>query len=199
MIENPLLLELPLPIKTPRLLIYAAHPQFAEPFWQAKQESADILVPWMTWADKVTTLDDEKEFLIRAHAEFILRQTLMMLAFTHDGQFVVSTGFHDIHWKKRMADIGYWCKKSAHGKGYVTEASNALLRYGFGPMRMQKISIAMDAENSASERVVQRLNMAKEYERTGGISTLHEGDGLRIERSYCCFNAHELPPLDVTW
>lgn len=186
-------------IRTPRLLIVSAHPDHAEALYKAKLESMDHLYPWMVWADKPGTLEDQRTLLAAKHAEFLNRgEEMMMLAFTHEGEFVVATGYPHISWRIPKVDIGYWCRKSALGQGYVTEAANALTRYGFEALGMRKIVINVDSENIASEKVALRLNMALEYEEVGGITTLHEG-GLRTKRSYCCFDTAKLPPLDVTW
>lgn len=186
-------------IRTPRLVIVPAHPDHAETFHAAKLESMAHLHPWMVWADKPGTLEGERALLSAKHAEYLGHgDEMMLLAFTHEGEFVVATGYPHINWRIPKADIGYWCRKSALGRGYVTEAANALVRYGFGALGMRKIVINVDSENIASENVVLRLNMALEYEEVGGITTLHTG-ALRTKRSYCCFDTAKLPSLDVTW
>lgn len=199
-IENPIFLDLPMPIITPRLKIVIPDPKYAEQMLAAKDESLDILVPWMRWAkDGAGTLDEQRELLIRKQALFILREDLMMLALTHDDELVVMTGIHSFNWRVPSAMIGYWAKKSAHGKGYVTEAANAVLRYGFGQMGLRKIDIFMDTENTASENVAKRLNMIHEYDERAASSTLHDDPLTRIKRSYCCYGVDDLPPLDVKW
>ena len=198
MTKKYILTDVPMPIRTERLVIFPMLPEHAEALYHAKLESIDHLRPWIAWAAETGSLDDQKEMIIRKYAEFVLREEMMLLAFTHEGEFVVATGFHDIDWRVPRASIGYWCRKSAVGNGYVTETANALIRYGFEVLGFRKIIINMDSENTASENVALRLNLTKEYEELGGLVTLHEG-GLRTKRSYCCFDTSRLPPLDVTW
>jgi len=197
-IEKPILLDVPMPIMTPRLRIEPVHPKYAYLLHEAKAESLDILKPWMSWADKLPSIEEEKEWMTRKYAEFILRENLTMLAFNHDDQLVMGTGIHALDWHTPMGMIGYWCRKSAQGKGYVTEASNALLRYGFEVLGLRKMSIDMDSENIKSENVAKRLNLTKEFEQMGGLRTLHE-DTMRKRLSYCCFDTKDLPTLDVSW
>lgn len=199
-IEKPILLEIPFPIITPHLRIVPVDPIYAVEFHAAKIESVEHLVPWMTWAADIGTLDDTREFMTRKKVEFLLRENLMLLAFTHEGHFVVATGLHEIDWTIPMAEIGYWCRKSALGQGYVTEASNAMARYAFEILKMRKITIAMDSENQASEVVPKRLNMDLEFEAAGMIKTLHPpSECLRRRKSYACFDSTQLPPLEVQW
>lgn len=200
MIEKPILLDLPLPIITPRLKIVRPDPRYAEEIVRAKEESLDQLLPWMGWArNGAGTVDETREMLIRKQAKFILREDLMMLAFTHDGEFVVSTGLHEMDWRIPSAMIGYWAKTSATGKGYVTETANALLRYGFGQIGLRKISICMDSENRASENVARRLGMTLEYRERGGSHAVFDNLIDRYRLSYAAFGTENLPPLDVRW
>jgi RimJ/RimL family protein N-acetyltransferase len=193
-------IEVPMPIRTPRLIIVPAHPDHAEKFLEARNSSLDVLQPWMGWAEKEATLEDQRIMLAKKYHQFLLREDMMLLAFTHEGELVVSTGIQSIDWRVPMAEIGYWCKKSAHRKGYVTEAANALTRYCFDVLKMRKVCIGIDSENAASEAVPKRLNMIKEFEAAGMVHTLHPKEGpLRVRRSYCCFDTKALPPLEVSW
>jgi RimJ/RimL family protein N-acetyltransferase len=199
MTVNPVLTDVPMPIRTPRLVLVPPLPEYTTQFYESKTRSIPHLNPWMIFADRIGTHDDEKEFLTKKYAEFILRETLMMLVFTHDDKFVGATGLHNIDWRIPRADIGYWCDIEATGHGYITEIANALIRYGFDALGMRKISIAVDSENTRSEAVALRLNMIKESESKGAIVTLHKGDDLRTRVEYCCFDTASLPKLDVTW
>ncbi len=198
MIEKPILLDLPMPIVTPRLKIVPWHPDHTEAFHQMREESLPDLKPWMVWADTPATRDDVREMLTNGYARFVLRETLNMLAFTLEGELVASTGLHEFNWRVPMAGVGYWCRSSARGKGYVTEAANALIRYGFQAIGLRKVSIGMDSENVRSEAVAKRLGLVKEFEQMGAISTLHP-DQLRKRLEYSCFDTSRLPPLDVKW
>lgn len=128
---DPLLLDLPMPIMTPRLRIVPWHPDHTDAFFKAREESRLDLIPWMTWANESATRDEVHIHLRKSYAKFILRESLNMMAFTHDGEFVLSTGLHNIDWAIPCCEIGYWCHTRYRGQGYVTEAANALLRYGF--------------------------------------------------------------------
>ena len=76
------------------------------------------------------------------------------------GQPVVWTGFHNIDWRARECETGFWVRKSAQNQGYATEATNALLRYAFGALGMRKVGITHAAGNTPSQRVVEKLGFA---------------------------------------
>ncbi len=55
-----------------------------------------------------------------------------------------------------MFEIGYWIRTSETGKGYITEAVNALTVYGFGELKADRIFIRCDDRNPASARVAEK-------------------------------------------
>jgi [ribosomal protein S5]-alanine N-acetyltransferase len=54
-------------------------------------------------------------------------------------------------------DLGYRFFKEHWGKGLATEASRAVLAYGFGALRLQRIIGIADIENKASIRVLEKV------------------------------------------
>ena len=62
----------------------------------------------------------------------------------------------------RQAELGYILHPGAHGSGYATEASRALLALGFEMAGMHRIFARCDARNVASARVMGRLGMRRE-------------------------------------
>lgn len=199
MIKKPILLDLPMPIRTPRLVITPTYPEHAEQLFNAKMESIPDLMEWMSWAvGDQGTIEDQKARMRKWHAELILREDLKLLAFTHDGELVVATGFHRIDWDIPRCDMGYWCKTSAQGRGYVTETANALTRYAFDVLKMRKVGIHIDKENRKSAAVAERLGFIHEYDDLGGI-VKPSSDELRTKTVYSCFDPTTLPALDVSW
>jgi RimJ/RimL family protein N-acetyltransferase len=64
--------------------------------------------------------------------------------------------------KKRISALGYVLNSKAWGQGYATEAANALAKFAFEELGMDKILATCDAMNTASERVMQKIGMRKE-------------------------------------
>lgn len=56
-------------------------------------------------------------------------------------------------------DYGYRLNPKFWGKGYATEASIAWLDYGFNQMSIQEMNAYTHAENSASNRVLEKIGM----------------------------------------
>lgn len=59
----------------------------------------------------------------------------------------------------RRAELGYWIGVSRWNRGYATEASSAMLAFGFEELRLHRIEAQHFLRNSASGQVMKKLGM----------------------------------------
>ena len=160
---NPILVDIPMPIFTPRLLLRPPQPGDGAEVNAAIHETLEDLQRWMPWATKPPTIEESEEGVRRAFARWMLREDLRILIYDRaSGRLAGSSGLHRIDWDIPRFEIGFWARKSFEGRGYVTEATNALTRYAFGQLRAQRIEIRCDSANVRSQAVIKRLGF--EYE-----------------------------------
>lgn len=62
----------------------------------------------------------------------------------------------------RRCEVGYALARPHWGKGYIGEALEAALDYGFGVLDLNRIEADIDPANIASARVLERLGFRKE-------------------------------------
>ncbi len=62
----------------------------------------------------------------------------------------------------REIEIGYLLKRSAWGEGYATEAAKRLLKFAFEETPLEEIVATIDAENTASQRVLEKCGLVYE-------------------------------------
>ncbi len=63
----------------------------------------------------------------------------------------------------RHGEIGYMFGMAYHNRGYATEASRALLKFGFATLKLKRIAAAdIVMENVASTRVAEKIGMRRE-------------------------------------
>lgn len=62
----------------------------------------------------------------------------------------------------RQGEIGYILNPAHHGHGYATEAAREMLRLGFDGLNLHRITGRLDARNTASARVLEKLGMRRE-------------------------------------
>ena len=194
-----ILRDLPLPIRTPRLLIKAPEAGMGAALFEAINETLVPLQDWMMWADKMKTLEDSELFIRKKAADFISRQNLVMVAFDQEDRLIGCTGLNHVNdFQTPIMQVGYWCRMSEQNKGYATEIANALTRYGFEVLGLKKITIEIDSENQPSIAVAERLGFELEYTVKWGVPKPNT-DEMRILNVYSRFNIDSLLPLAVTW
>ena len=99
-----------------------------------------------------------KEFLASAIEENELR---LVIRLRRDGRLCGGIGLHPDDQHSR-AELGYWIGVPFWGNGYATEAAQAVVRYGFEELKLNRIYAAHFSGNDASGRVLQKLGMRYE-------------------------------------
>ncbi|HTG68621.1 MAG TPA: GNAT family N-acetyltransferase [Candidatus Udaeobacter sp.] len=160
---NPLLLSIPESFESNRLLIRA-------PLWgdgiklnEAVIASRDELKPWMPWAQTIPTVEESEVVVRRARLKYLERTDLMLLLISKEtGQLIGSSGLHRIDWQSRKFEIGYWVRSAFSGKGYITEAAEAITNFAVQELKANRVEIRCDSRNTRSARVAERLGYTLE-------------------------------------
>jgi RimJ/RimL family protein N-acetyltransferase len=88
---------------------------------------------------------------------------LILAAELIDGATLI--GEVSLEWKNALArqgEVGWIFNPDYQGKGYATEAMQAVLTLGFGPADLHRITARCDARNGSSWRLMERLGMRRE-------------------------------------
>lgn len=162
---------LPVPLTTPRLLLRPWAPSDAPSLWQAIEESRSTLIPWMPWAasghrDPEDTLEWIEGALRSWNApephDFFLALVL------RDGERIVGgTSYHGVIEELGQAEIGYWVREDARGRGLCTETLVALLSAGFRDWGFRRLVVTCAGGNAASARVAAKAGMPLEARHRG--------------------------------
>lgn len=164
--SDPVLLDLPDAVETPRLLLrppaagdgLVLHDAIVESLPELRRFLASL--PWVA-AEQ--TLASAEVYCRTAQADFLARRDLPFLMFDKaSGQLVGATGLHRTVWATPKTEIGYWCRASTTGQGFVTEAVSALATYAFEHIGAVRIEIVTDEQNVASRRVAERCGFTLE-------------------------------------
>lgn len=153
----PILHDFPESFETERLLIRCPQPGDGAVMNAAVAESLESLLPWLPWAEKVPTLEESEELARRMRCHFLERSDLVFSLFRkEDGAYVGGSGLHRIAWDIPRFEIGYWCRKSREGQGYITEAARGLTRFSFETLGAKRVEIRCAEGNVRSRRVAER-------------------------------------------
>lgn len=78
------------------------------------------------------------------------------------GEFIGDAVLFWISRRHRGGEVGYVLNPKYAGNGYATEAAAAMLRLGFDQLGLHRIAGRIDARNTASARVLEKLGMRRE-------------------------------------
>jgi [ribosomal protein S5]-alanine N-acetyltransferase len=114
--------------------------------------------------------DGAAEAWIGTHAAKWAAHEELVLAITLKGtrELLGSIGlvFQDPHEK---AELGYWVGVPHWSKGYASEATRAVIHYGFRTLGLNRIQAHHMADNPASGRVMEKAGISREGFSPGAI------------------------------
>jgi ribosomal-protein-alanine N-acetyltransferase len=197
--NDPIFLEMPVPIRTPRLLIRHTKPGDGPEINRAIRDSFNDLTKWMPWAEKMPTPEDSEMFARQSYAKWHLREDFTLPIFDCSGKTQFGgTGLHRMNWSIPCFEIGYWVRSTETGKGYITEAVNAVTRYAFQILHAKRIEIRCDADNIKSAKIPERLGYQLEGRLQKSDLKCHN-QGVRDTLVFSRTNLDDLPKLEVSW
>lgn len=112
--------------------------------------------PWTSTAQAHEAIDSDLQAL---HSGRHLR---LGIERRDDGALIGQCTLFDIVAGCRRAEIGYALAHTAWGRGYMHEALQALLRYGFEVLELNRVEADIDPRNEASAATLQRLGFRLE-------------------------------------
>ena len=79
------------------------------------------------------------------------------------------------------ATIGYWIGKKFRKKGYMTEATQAVIAFCFEKWKVMRVEIAAEEKNNPSQRVIEKCGLQFEgIRRMGTYSGLKKYGNLKV-------------------
>ncbi|HEX8788974.1 MAG TPA: GNAT family N-acetyltransferase [Telluria sp.] len=78
------------------------------------------------------------------------------------GRLIGDACLYDFVDDSRRCDVGYVLGRAHWGQGYVSEALEALLGYGFDTLGLNRVEADIDPANAASGRVLEKLGFRRE-------------------------------------
>lgn len=154
---------LPASLTSERLILRMPAPADAPALNAAILESFPELNAWMDWATSKPSVADTRAFCEQAAADRRAGSACPLLMVRRDdGSIVGATGYARIDWMVPSFEIGYWCRTSLVGRGYVAEATVTLTRHAFAGLGARRVHIRMDDRNTRSAAVAERLGFPLE-------------------------------------
>ena len=136
------------PDDVPAVLAYQGDPRYFRYYeWTDRTEAdvRDFLQMFFDWRDEEPR-----------------RKFQFAITLSEGGRLIGSAGIRRKPENEWEADIGYEVAAEHWGNAYATEASRALVEFGFRELKLHRISAGCVAENTASVHVLERLGFSLE-------------------------------------
>jgi RimJ/RimL family protein N-acetyltransferase len=134
----------------------------APEIWRAVRESLTELEPWMPWAHRGYSVDESRSWLATQVQAFQQRTTFEFAITTADGGYLGGCGLNQIDALNRRANLGYWVRSLATGKGVATEATRLTRDWGFAHTDLERLEVLVAVGNLASRRVAEKAGAVYE-------------------------------------
>jgi ribosomal-protein-serine acetyltransferase len=125
---------------------------------------------WLPWVDYETSVEDSRSFVRRCLQHYLDNEGFTM-GIRYHNQLVGVIGYHSINWPGRKVEIGYWLDADFQGRGIMTRACRAVVRYAFEKLQLNRVTILCATGNLRSRAIPERLGFTQE-------GTLREAEWL---------------------
>ncbi|GCE26471.1 ribosomal-protein-serine acetyltransferase [Dictyobacter alpinus] len=133
----------------------------ARPMFQLIDSNRLYLRQWLPWIDYTRTVEDELAYIRSVAAQYQENQSITCLIIYH-GSIAGTISYHPIDWQNRKVEIGYWLGAQFQGKGLMTVACQAMVRYAFENLKLNKVEIRCATGNIRSCAIPQRMGFVEE-------------------------------------
>lgn len=157
---DPLLRDVPEVIETERLILRCPKPGDGLALYEAVNDSLLELrryIASVPWVAREQSVESSEIYCRTAYSNFVVRKDMPYLIIERATSSLAGcAGLHRPNWSTPKFEVGYWCRTSKSGRGYVTEAVGALVKMAEQALEAVRIELVTDAENLRSRAVADR-------------------------------------------
>jgi RimJ/RimL family protein N-acetyltransferase len=131
--------------------------------YTAVQGSFAQLHRWLPWCHAGYSPADSEEFVRSRDAEWEKGEHFsFVITDTAENEFLGGVGLNSRNRIHNFANLGYWIRADASGRGLATRAAQLMARFGFEEVGLQRIEIVCAPGNLASQRVAEKAGARRE-------------------------------------
>ena len=134
-----------------------------EELYTAARESIREIYPWMEWCHPNLSRQESKMWVLSRDKDWKQgSEYSFVIADAKTKAFLGSCGINAVNRAHNFANLGYWIRTSATGRGAATAATILLAKFGFEELHLNRIEIVIAIGNRPSERVAEKAGATKE-------------------------------------
>jgi RimJ/RimL family protein N-acetyltransferase len=131
--------------------------------YEAVRESINEISIWMPWCHPDYAIEETSAFITsREEAWTDDREYTLGIFDAATGNFLGSTGLNFVNRVHNCANLGYWVRSSATGRGVASRATRLVARYGLEHLGFQRIEILAAIGNLPSQRAAEKSGALRE-------------------------------------
>jgi ribosomal-protein-serine acetyltransferase len=135
----------------------------ASALYEAVRESLPEVSRWLPWCHENYSIEESREFVGSRETSAHDGEWYSFAVFEREGgKFLGGVGLNFFNRVHQMANLGYWVRTSAAGRGVATDATRAVARFGFEELGLQRIEIVAAVGNLPSQRVAEKAGAVRE-------------------------------------
>ena len=157
------------PLTDGSITLRAPRPEDGAAHCEAVRESLPEVSAWLEWAHAGYTQDESDTFISRAIAGHRTGEMYEFVIVDQTDRFLGGAGLNKVDTRFMKANLGYWVRTSAAGRGVAAAAAGLLARFGFEQLGFQRIEIVAAVDNKASQRVAEKVGAHREGVLRNGI------------------------------
>jgi len=137
-------------------------PEHAAALHEAAVESqADVSV-WLPWCHPEYSLAEAEAWAASQTDLFARGEEYEFVIVDGEGRFLGGCGLNHINPADRVANLGYWVRSAAAGRGVATRAVRLLADFAFAETDLERLEIVCAVGNAASLRVAEKAGAVRE-------------------------------------
>jgi ribosomal-protein-serine acetyltransferase len=137
-------------------------PEDADDLYEAVRESIPEMQPWMPWCHPDYSIEETRAWLGARPEGRERGECDFRISDARTGAFLGGAGLNQVNTAHRRANLGYWVRTSATGRGVATRATRLVARFGFEELELARIEIVAAVSNLASQRVAEKVGAVRE-------------------------------------
>lgn len=137
-------------------------PPDAKNVYEAVRESLDDLLPWMPWCHSEYSLEEARRW-VSSQDGLAQRGLAYEFAILNDGgDYLGGCGINQLNHAHRFANLGYWVRSTAAGRGLAPAAARLAADYAFKQTALVRLEIVCAVDNLRSQRAAEKTGAVRE-------------------------------------
>ncbi|MHA6203393.1 GNAT family N-acetyltransferase [Dyella soli] len=131
-------------------------PGHADALCEAAQESVATVGRWLPWCHAGYAWEDAVAWIEHCQGGWLRGDPYAFAIFDAADRLVGGAGLNRLDREHRSANLGYWIRQQAQGKGMAPIAVQAVAAFGFATLSLSRIEIVVAVDNAASRRCAEK-------------------------------------------